>query len=62
MLSCRYNHFERDELVIDTWEHRCANCGHRETTAFRSDDPPAEDSLAPRPDICPYCGRAAACA
>lgn len=53
---CRYNIFESGELRIDSWEHRCPDCGHRETRAFRSDD---EDSL---PDVapatqCPFCGR-----
>ncbi len=52
-VACRYNHFERDELVIDAWEHRCPNCGYRATTAFRSDDP----EPASNPTICPYCQR-----
>ena len=56
-VTCRYNHFEReeDELVIDAWEHKCGNCGVRETTAYRSDD---EDGDLPRdPHVCPYCRR-----
>ncbi len=57
-LTCRYNHFERDELRIDSWEHKCPDCGHRETTAYRSD----EDDSVPvgiDPRECPYCGRVA---
>lgn len=54
-LQCRYNHFEKDELRIVSWEHKCAECGYRETTAFRSDDP---EELQPEVvDRCPYCGR-----
>ena len=37
-VTCKYNHFENDELTIDAWEHRCHNCGWRATTAYRSDD------------------------
>lgn len=56
-VTCRYNHFERaeDELVIDAWEHKCGNCGVRETTAYRSDDPEEVQPLNAR--ICPYCER-----
>ncbi|MBP86311.1 MAG: hypothetical protein CMJ64_06300 [Planctomycetaceae bacterium] len=56
-VTCRYNHFERpeEELVIDAWEHKCANCGIRETTAYRSDDPEEEHPEDSRK--CPYCGR-----
>lgn len=54
-LTCRYNHFEKDELCIDSWEHKCADCGYRETTGYRSDDP---QELQPEDvSICPYCGR-----
>ncbi len=54
-LTCRYNHFESDELRIDSWEHKCADCGYRETTAYRSDDP---EELQPVDAFsCPYCGR-----
>ena len=54
-LKCQYNHFAKDDLQIRSWEHKCAECGYRETTAFRSDDPVEE-----QPEdvgICPYCGR-----
>lgn len=55
-VTCRYNHFEKDALTIDSWEHRCANCGYRETNAFRSDDPEAIPA-GTDPAVCPYCGR-----
>ena len=54
-LACRYNHFEKDDLRIESWEHKCAECGYRETTAFRSDDPEEERVLDAA--TCPYCGR-----
>tara|TARA_B100001123_G_C14630653_1_gene757643 strand:- start:310 stop:534 length:225 start_codon:yes stop_codon:yes gene_type:complete len=56
-VNCKYNFFEQGDLVIHSWEHKCLDCGHRSTTAYRSDD---EDE--PMPDdatICPYCGRSA---
>jgi ssDNA-binding Zn-finger/Zn-ribbon topoisomerase 1 len=53
-LMCKYNHFESDELVIDAWEHKCTDCGFRETQAVRSDDDDAEVVVT---EICPYCGR-----
>ncbi len=55
--TCKYNRFESDDLRIDSWEHKCPDCGHRETTAFRSDDEeanPDQDTL-----LCPYCERKA---
>ena len=55
-LACAYNHFESDELTIDSWEHKCAGCGFRETTAFRSDDEDAKPEDVD-PHICPYCAR-----
>ncbi len=58
-LTCRHNHFERDDLRIISWEHRCANCGYRETRAFRSDDPPSNEPEAEDPNFCPYCSRPA---
>ena len=57
-LACSYNHFESDDLTIHAWEHKCPDCGYRETTAHRSDeadDPPADFD----PCVCPYCGRQA---
>ena len=52
-LACRFNFFDRGDLQIHSWEHRCANCGWRETQAFRSDAPAAGAT----PDVCPWCGR-----
>ena len=54
-IDCRYNHFDRGDLVVDSWEHKCADCGWRETKAFRSDDPP--ESRHAQPNVCPLCGR-----
>lgn len=56
-LACSYNHFERDDLTIDSWEHKCANCGLRATKAYRSDQP-ATESVDVR--TCPFCLRQAA--
>ena len=57
-LACSYNHFQRDELTIDSWEHKCVDCGFRDTTAYRSDDEgDADREVDPR--VCPYCQRAA---
>jgi len=55
-VTCKYNHFEQGDLVIDSWEHKCLDCGTRLTTAFRSDD---SDELPADGDtgVCPYCGR-----
>jgi ssDNA-binding Zn-finger/Zn-ribbon topoisomerase 1 len=55
-LACAYNHFENNDLTIDSWEHRCPDCGFRETAAFRSDEEDAkiEDTNL---HICPYCAR-----
>jgi hypothetical protein len=55
-VACRYNFFDRGDLQIHAWEHKCANCGHRDTQAFRSDDPDAAETM-PRGDVCPFCGR-----
>lgn len=55
-LTCRYNRFESDDLRIDSWEHKCPDCGNRETTAYRSDE---DDSVPANVDVavCPYCRR-----
>ena len=55
-LACSHNHFEKDDLVIDSWEHKCPDCSLRETTAYRSDDEDYEE-LEADPRRCPYCGR-----
>ncbi len=58
MVVCRYNFFDRGDLQIHAWEHKCGNCGHRDTKAFRSDDPSAAESLASATS-CPFCQRPA---
>lgn len=55
-LACSHNHFQSDDLIIDTWEHKCSNCGFRETIAFRSDDESWDSDAATR-ETCPYCRR-----
>jgi hypothetical protein len=55
-LVCSYNYFERDSLTIESWEHKCANCGFRETKAYRSDQPPP-DGESVDPKLCPFCQR-----
>jgi DNA-directed RNA polymerase subunit RPC12/RpoP len=57
ILNCSYNLFEKDALTIHSWEHRCADCGHRVTQAFRSDQTAAEATSDPT--VCPFCGRKA---
>ncbi len=54
-VTCTYNRFENPTKRIDSWEHRCADCGYRETQAFRSDEPPPDPP--PVADVCPWCGR-----
>ncbi len=55
-MTCKCNQFRSDELRIDSWEHKCPDCGYRETTAFRSDEPESiADSVDPT--VCPYCRR-----
>jgi hypothetical protein len=65
-LACRYNHFEKGDLRIISWEHKCPNCGYRETKAFRSDDELDDEDSGEEPDdedcepgTCPYCARPA---
>jgi len=53
-LTCKYNHFESDELTIDAWELKCLDCGWRETIGFRSDEMDEEDE-AVDPTKCPFC-------
>lgn len=54
--TCSYNHFQSEDLTIDSWEHKCLDCGFRETEAFRSDaEEPIPDDLDVK--VCPYCGR-----
>ncbi|MCU0878412.1 MAG: hypothetical protein MUF06_11560 [Pirellulaceae bacterium] len=54
-LACRYNFFDRGDLQVYSWEHRCGNCGWRETKASRTDEP--ADKQLPEPNKCPMCGR-----
>ena len=42
-LTCKYNHFESEDLTIDAWELKCLDCGWRETIGFRSDEMDEED-------------------
>jgi hypothetical protein len=55
-VACRFNFFDRGDLQIHSWEHRCQNCGWRETRALRSDAPP-EPQAGTDPNVCPLCGR-----
>ena len=52
---CRFNYFDRGDLQVHSWEHRCSNCGQRATQAYRSDGPPLEAGTDPA--VCPWCGR-----
>jgi hypothetical protein len=54
-VACRYNFFDRGDLQVHSWEHKCPDCGWRETKAFRSDEP--SDQQAADPGTCPLCGR-----
>ena len=54
---CAYNFFDRDGLTIHSWEHKCGNCGLRETTAYRSDEVDDETPADLDPAVCPYCQR-----
>lgn len=53
-LTCKYNHFEADDLSIDSWELKCLDCGLRETIGYRSDE--ASDTEPVDPRRCPFCG------
>jgi hypothetical protein len=53
--TCSYNHFQTEGLRIDSWEHKCPDCGHRETQAFRSDADDLADGFDP--EVCPFCAR-----
>jgi hypothetical protein len=54
-LNCSYNRFQDGTREIHSWEHRCPECGHRETKAFRSDD--VDPKPTGDPTVCPFCGR-----
>lgn len=51
-LSCKYNFFEAGELVINSWELKCLDCGYRVTIAYRSDEP---EGMVDNPQACPFC-------
>ena len=53
-LQCKYNHFEADDLVIDSWELKCLDCGHRETIGYRTDEPETLEDVE-SPQQCPFC-------
>ena len=53
-LTCKYNHFDSDELTIDAWELKCLDCGWRETIGHRSDEMDEEDNELD-PTECPFC-------
>ena len=55
-MTCKFNHFQQGELQIHSWEHKCIDCGRRDTTAYRSDDEDLETPLEERLR-CPYCQR-----
>jgi len=57
VMRCKHNYFSDEEKEIHTWEHRCKDCGFRETGGFRSDEP--EDWPTDDPTHCPFCGRPA---
>jgi hypothetical protein len=54
-VTCLHNHFATDARTIDSWEHHCADCGHRLTQAFRTDDPEFDPTIDPT--VCPFCSR-----
>jgi hypothetical protein len=56
-VSCSHNEFVDATRTIHSWEHRCSDCGHRVTQAFRSDVSQAEPAADPK--VCPFCGRQA---
>jgi hypothetical protein len=54
-VTCLHNHFETATRTIDSWEHRCGDCGYRVTQAFRTDDSDFDPTINPR--VCPFCAR-----
>ena len=54
-IQCSHNYFEEGDLRIASWEHRCNECGFRETTAIRSDE--LEEKEKANFDLCPFCQR-----
>ncbi|MEX0793884.1 MAG: hypothetical protein WD045_12165 [Pirellulaceae bacterium] len=58
LMTCQHNHFQNEELEIHSWEHKCPDCGFRQTQAFRSDDEDEPLDLE-KASACPYCQRQA---
>lgn len=56
-LTCTVNKYESEEEWIVSWEHRCRDCSHRDTKAYRSSDDPVESEDVTR--VCPFCSRMA---
>jgi hypothetical protein len=56
-VTCSYNSFQNGPERIDSWEHRCGDCSHRETKAVRIGGEQAPEEGDPK--ICPFCGRSA---
>ena len=54
-ISCTVNIYHGDEEWIVSWEHRCRDCSHRDTRAYRSTDDPVEPESVTR--VCPFCQR-----
>jgi uncharacterized protein CbrC (UPF0167 family) len=54
-VACRYNFFDRGDLQVHAWEHKCTSCGWRQTQAYRSDAPAG--SADTDPAVCPWCSR-----
>jgi hypothetical protein len=51
-LACKYNYFEAGELMINSWELKCLDCGYRQTVAWRTDE---DGELPENPGKCPFC-------
>ena len=54
-VTCLHNRFANEVHRIDSWEHRCGNCGKRDTEAFRK--PAADPEPEIDPLVCPFCAR-----
>jgi transcription elongation factor Elf1 len=52
---CTHNTFVDESVKIDSWEHRCGECGHRQTQAVRAGGDEGEPQGDPT--TCPFCGR-----
>lgn len=54
-LTCKYNHFESEDLTINAWEIKCLDCGWRDTVGFRSDEEEEDVPEDLDPKQCPFC-------